>query len=112
MSDAPRSTAALMIFSIPSVPFALVDDISKRLAGDVPTPVVEEERQLPRPESGWRDGGHVWGEQHRSKLPQPTVRRQWLDRRHVEHRAAKRTRLEQVGERFLIEQRPARHVHD
>src|SRR5687767_14448404 len=78
MSVAPRSTAALMIFSIRSVPLALVDHVAKRIAGQVPTPVVEKERQLPLPESHRRDGGYVRSEQHRSKLPQPTVARQWL----------------------------------
>ena len=45
-SDAPRSTAALMIFSMKSVSCVLVDEVAQRLAGVVAMPVVEEQLEL------------------------------------------------------------------
>ena len=55
-SDAPRSTAALMIFSIQSVSCLCVDEVAQRLATHIAAPVVEEQIELPGPEPAWRHG--------------------------------------------------------
>src|SRR6476659_9175314 len=53
-SDAPRSTAALMIRSIRSVPCLRVDEVAQPLAANVAAPIVEEEIELPGPEAARR----------------------------------------------------------
>src|SRR6185436_14794731 len=69
-SDAPRSTAALMIRSIRSVSCLLVDEVAQRLAADVAAPVVEEEVELPGPEAPRRYRRYVWDDQRVRQRPE------------------------------------------
>src|SRR5205814_7584949 len=91
MSDAPRSTAALMICSIDGywlIPSRFVHDVAQRLALHVSSPVVGKQIELARPETAGRDGRDVRGEQNGSKLPQGAGGRQWLLPNNVDARAA------------------------
>src|SRR5688500_11473934 len=87
-SEAPRSTAALMIRSMSSIPCALVDEVAEWLAVRVPMPVVQEqlERPWPEPPGGYR--GDVWHHERRAQLPEPTLRTQRLLGEDVEYGAA------------------------
>src|SRR5258705_1537169 len=84
-SDAPRSTAALMMRSIRSVSCVFVDEVAQRLAGHVAAPVVEEEVELPGPEA--LPGYRRYGRDHQGgrKSPQRTFRLQRLPTEDVEH---------------------------
>ena len=62
-SDAPRSTAALMIFSI-SVPGLLVDEVPQRFSSHVSAPIVEKKIELTGPKTTRRHGRYVRREQH------------------------------------------------
>src|SRR4029079_5567430 len=110
-SDAPRSTAALMIFSMESVSSLFIDHVSQRLSSGVSAPVVEKEIQLPRPKPAWRNWGDVRGEKDLPELPQVTGRCEWLLAKDVETRAAQPTIFQPGSERLLIDQSPASHVH-
>src|SRR6478752_5602460 len=87
-SDAPRSTAALMIFSMKSVSCVLVDEVAERLAGVEAMPVVQEQLERPRPEPTRRDRGDMRHHEHRAEPPQPAVRPQRLLLEDVEYSAA------------------------
>src|SRR5215213_8657530 len=87
-SEAPRSTAALMIRSMRSVPFVLVDEVAQWLAVRVAVPVVDEEVERPRPEPPRRHRGDVRYDERRAKPPQPARRAQRLLVKDVEYRAA------------------------
>src|SRR5512144_1370062 len=85
-SDAPRSTAALMIRSIRSVPCLRVDEVAQRLAADVAAPIVEKEIELPRPETARRYRRYVWHDESVRQRPQRACRIQRLTTEDVEHR--------------------------
>src|ERR1035437_9355417 len=111
-SLAPRSTAALMIFSM-SVTGLLVDEIAQRVSRSVPLKIIEEERAQSAPEEARRNSRHMRRLQHLRKVPQRTIGRQRFAREDVEHRAPQPAELEGRGEGRLVDQRSARAVaHD
>ena len=112
-SDAPRSTAALMIRSMSSVSCVLVDEVAERLpvrrtgascrgrgraTAARTAPATPARRAAPRAPSG----------DARARL----VGAQRLLVKDVEHRAAQPAALQKVGNRLLVHERAARDVHD
>src|SRR6185369_2585191 len=87
-SDAPRSTAALMIFSMKSVSCLLVDEVAERPTGVVAMPVVQEQLERPWPEPAWRHRRDVRHHEHRAESPQPAFRPQRLFLEDVEYSPA------------------------
>src|SRR6478609_697419 len=87
-SDAPRSTAALMIFSMKSISCVLVDEVAERLAGVEAMPVVQEQLQRPRPEPTRRDRRDVRHHERRTEMPQSAFRPQRFLLEDVEYGAA------------------------
>src|SRR5688572_20023234 len=110
-SEAPRSTAALMIRSMSSVSCALVDEVSEWLTVRVPVPVVEEQVERPWPESPRRYGRDVRHHERRAKAPQPARGAQRLLGKDVEYGAAQPATLQKVGNRLLVHERAAGDVH-
>src|SRR5262245_33396730 len=101
-SDAPRSIAALMIFSIQSVSRVFVDLVPERSARTIARPVVEEQFQCPFPEETRRDSGDMGSHEHIAHSPQRTGLRQRLLFEHVEDRATQCAARQTLDECFLI----------
>src|SRR6266516_2186863 len=108
-SDAPRSTAALMIFSMLSVPGFQVHDVRKGRPCKIALDVVHNEGGLPLPEAVC-DGAHVRAHQNPRMAPERVLGRERFDREDVERRPAESPLVNQVEQRRLIEQRAPRDV--
>src|SRR5437867_2729223 len=104
-SDAPRSTAALMIFSMRSVSGFQVDDVREGRSCKIAPDVVYDESRLTLPEPGC-DGAHVGAHQHPRMAPERMILGQGLHPEHVERGAAQAPGVDQLEQRRLIEQRP------
>src|SRR5688572_9701137 len=115
-SDAPRSTAALMIFSMnglsASVARVLVHEVPEGIPASVAHPVVQEQFELAFPEPSWRHGSHVRRDEHLPEPPQWAIRWKRLFPEDVEHRAAQSPAAKAFDERRLVQERTARHVND
>src|SRR5690349_554189 len=103
-SDAPRSTAALMIFSMrmdcpDSVARVLVDEVPERIPAPVSHPVVEEQLELAFPEPPRAYCCHVRGEEHLRHAPEWAGCRQWFLSENVEHSATESPVFEPLNER-------------
>src|SRR6267142_2767040 len=106
-SDAPRSTAALMIFSMRSVPGFQVDDVREGRPCKIAPDVVHDEARLPLPEPG-RYRAHVRADEHARVAPEGMILGQGLHPEYVERGAAQPGALDQAEQRCLVEQRPPR----
>src|SRR5204863_8366156 len=113
-SDAPRSTAALMIFSMVGelVPGVLIDDVPQGFPAQVSAPVVEKQIELAGPEPARRYRRDVRREENLWNLPERTRQRQWLAAKYVEYRAAQATIAKAFDDRVVVEHRSARHIDD
>src|SRR5882672_1612905 len=101
-SEAPRSTAALMIFSMLSVPGFQVDHVREGRPCKIALDVVHDEGRLPLPEA-IRDRAHMRAHQHARMAPECVLRREGLDGEHVERGAAQPPALDQLEQRRLVE---------
>src|ERR1019366_7693290 len=110
-SLAPRSTAALMIFSI-SVSGVLVYEIAQRGSGDVSRPIVQEQGAQAAPEQARRNPRHVRRQQHLWKVAERTIGRQRFVRKNVERGAPQPPAPEGRGERRLVNQGAPADVAD
>src|SRR5919201_4939240 len=99
-SDAPRSTAALMIFSIMSVSRLEVDDVRQRRPCKIALDVVNNESRLTCPEL-IGDAAHVGTHQDTRVLPKRMVGRQRLGGKDVERRPALPAFIDQVEQRMF-----------
>src|SRR5688572_562427 len=115
-SDAPRSTAALMIFSmslaIRSVSSPLVDNVPHRTSRCEPSPVVGEQLQLPPPVSTRRCRRDMRREQQPGDRPEIVVRRQRLTLEYVEHRSRHAPSSEALRQGAFVEQGAASDIDD
>ena len=86
-SDAPRSTAALMIFSIPSVPGIQVHHVEEGRSCKIAPNVLHDQPCFPLPEPR-RHARGVRAHQHARVPPEGVAGRQRLVSEHVERRAS------------------------
>src|SRR4051812_37143910 len=89
----------------------LIDLVQERLAAREPGPVIEEEVQLPGPESPRGYRRNMRREQYLAKVPQWTGRRQRFFTENIQDGAPQLSALETVDERDFIQERAARDVH-
>src|SRR5919108_3482283 len=113
-SEAPRSTAALMIFSMPSqsVARSLVDDVAQGPSRSKAIPVVDKQLQLASPISTWRRRRDVWREEQPRDIPKIAVRREWLPLEHIEHCSGQAPVSKALGQGALIEQGTSCDIDD
>src|SRR6058998_4180112 len=110
-SDAPRSIAALMIFSIPSVPGLQVHHVEEGRPCKIATNVLHDESRLPFPETV-RHSRRVRTDQDARVSPERMPRRERLVGENVQRRAPEAARVEQLEQRGLVQQIAPRHVDD
>src|SRR6266511_6344933 len=110
-SEAPRSTAALMIFSMLSVPGFQVHDVHEGRPCKIAPDVVHDEGRFALPEPIC-DGAHVRAHEDARMTPERVAVGEGLDRKNVQGCACQPPPVDQVEESHFIEQGAARHVDD
>src|SRR5882672_1158076 len=111
-SEAPRSTAALMIFSMLSVPGFQVHDVHEGRPCKIAPDVVHDEGRLTLPEASC-DGAHVRTHQHPWMAPEGVALGERLDGKNVQSCSRQPSLVDQLEKRDFIEHGAARDVdHD